>query len=450
METNQLRVLVVDDEAAMREVLEARISRWGFEVATADCGSAAERVLATLDPHVVISDLVLPDSTGIQLLERMRAGRPQREIYIITAYGTIDAAVDAMKHGAQDFLTKPLDYVALERRLRKIEAGLFRAPAPRASSAPTLGRLVGGSPAQQEVYAMIRSVAKNDATVLLVGESGTGKELVAEAIHQSSGREGPFVAVNAAAIPDGLTERELLGHELGAFTGATSAQPGLFEQADGGTLFLDEITEMAIGLQAKLLRLLEDGHVRRLGGQASRRCDVRIIAATNRDPSAAVEAGRLRRDLHYRLDVFRINLPPLRARRADLPVLVSHFIKQLNARHSAAVRGLDDQAQRALEHYSFPGNIRELRNMLERGVLLAREGFIQLNHLPLNAEAPASDAEGIVLPNRVTSAQAERILILETLKRTGNNKAETARRLGLDVKTIRNKLKQFASLREDG
>ncbi|MCB9587338.1 MAG: sigma-54-dependent Fis family transcriptional regulator [Polyangiaceae bacterium] len=445
MSEARLRVLVVDDEPAMREVLSARIGAWGHSVEVAASGAEALALVTGFDPHVVISDLVLPDTTGIELLPELCPTHSQRQALIITAYGTIDRAVDAMKNGAIDFLTKPLDYVALKSRLeeaRQSQLGQRLTPPGEAVPSP-FTRLVGSSTAQTALLGMMQSVAATNATVLIVGESGTGKELVARALHEESGRNGEFVAVNAAAIPSGLTEGELMGHAKGAFTGASEDRPGLFEQAHKGSLFLDEITEMPVALQAKLLRVIEHGSVRRLGGRHEIDCDVRIVAATNRDPQSAVDAGLLRADLYYRLNVVRLDVPPLRERQSDIPLLVQHFIRECNRRHAAQVTGISERALLALVEYDFPGNVRELKNLIERGVLLTRNGLLDLPALGPLSRTQQSLPRGIVLPGRVTSAEAERILILETLKQTGNNKAEAARRLGVDVKTIRNKLKTF-------
>lgn len=453
------RVLVVDDEPAMREVLQARIERWGFPVRTAESVQAARVLVGTFDPQLVISDLVLPDATGLTLLEHLRGDKRERTILVITAYGTIDVAVQAIKGGAADFLTKPLDYVALRRFIDEIEQQLRASGASESgvdasyaeAPEPALDGMVGASDALLRMQARVRSAAPSDAPVLIVGESGSGKELVARSLHQLGARaSGPFVPVNAAAIPEALAEGELFGVERGAFTGATSARMGLFEHANGGTLFLDEITEMPLGLQAKLLRVLEDGNIRRVGARAETRCDLRLIAATNRDPMSAVEDGRMRRDLLYRLDVLRIDVPPLRERREDLPVLVAHFLRDCAERYETPAPSIQPDALAVLHGHDWPGNIRELRNVVERAYTHAHRGLITAAELDLDGARDGSGIDlaaeltrGIVLPHGVTAAEAERIVILETLKATGNNKAEAARRLGLDVKTIRNKLKAF-------
>ena len=439
----------------MREVLEARLEGWGYPVRSASHAAMGRRALEQFDPHVVISDLVLPDATGLDLLTELMGHAPhdpeRRRVVLITAYGTIDTAVEGMKRGAWDYLTKPLDYGALKRILDRAEADL--APAAAADAVPpATGGMVGESPAQKNVLELIRTVARTDATVLIVGESGVGKELVARTIHTLSVRsQGPFVAVNSAAIPAELTEAEFFGHTRGAFTGATEAREGVFQQADGGTLFLDEVTEMPMALQVKLLRALEERTIRPVGGNDTIACDVRILAATNRDPERAIDDGKLRDDLYYRLNVFQIPVPPLRKRKSDLPDLIRHFVAEAKARYGLAEderarssQALSPQALAALTGYDWPGNIRELRNVIERAVLIAKGQTIGTDHLPsLSAQSDSEPPAGIVLPHKVTSAEAEKILILETLRRSGNNKAEAARRLGVDVKTIRNKLKAF-------
>jgi transcriptional regulator with PAS, ATPase and Fis domain len=291
----------------------------------------------------------------------------------------------------------------------------------------------------------IESIASSDATAIVTGESGTGKEVAARAIHAlSARRDKPFVAVNAAAIPDGLIESEIFGHEQGAFTGATRARPGVFEMADGGTLFLDEIGEMPIALQPKLLRVLEEGRARRLGGSRDIRFDVRVIAATNRSPSEAIRAARLREDLYYRLAVFELVLPPLRERLEDIPLLAHHFAREFTRRHKLSVDGLGDSARELLEAHAWPGNVRELRNVVERSAIVARKGWIEPHHLPAYLQMlHRGSSPPLSVPAGTTLADAERLLILQTLERVENNKAEAARQLGVDVKTIRNKLHAY-------
>ncbi len=450
------KILVVDDEEAMREVLQRRLRGRGFRVRTAADGEEAVRLAAQFAPDAILSDVVLPDLSGLDLLAKFRAGDGAPPVILITAHGTIDLAVEAMKGGALDFLTKPLDYdrlVAILDTVAGAEAG--KGAAGRAADEPEpgegFGDLVGESAAMRAVFSLVREIAGVDASVLITGESGTGKELVARMIHRLSRRAAqPFVPINAAAIPKELMESEIFGHEKGAFTGAAGTRQGCFELADGGTLLLDEIAEMSLELQPKLLRVLEDGRVRRLGGKQELRFDVRVLAATNRPPRLAIADGSLREDLYYRLNVFSVELPPLRERAGDLPLLVAHFVRAFAAKHDCAVEGVGEEAAEILARYRWPGNVRELRNAIERAVVLARAGRIEPDHLPPAIRDPGPPAapeeespDRIVLAPGTPIADAERKLILKTLEQTGNNKAEAARRLGIDVKTMRNKLKSY-------
>jgi DNA-binding NtrC family response regulator len=450
MPAKPLHVLIADDEAAMRMVLDMRLRGWGYETLLAENGEQAEELAAEHNPDIVISDVVMPGVGGMELLRVLKKGDPGRPVILVTAQGTIDIAVEAMKQGALDFITKPLDYeklkavldaarqdVELRRHSRKMIHHLEKQSG--------FGPFVGSSAKMREVYQMLETLAHSDAFALLSGESGTGKELAARAIHLNSSRaNGPFIAINCAAIPETLMESEMFGHEKGSFTGASGLRPGCFELAHHGTLLLDEIAEMPLALQPKLLRVLEDGRVRRLGGSQEFSFDVRVLAATNREPREAVEKGLLREDLYYRLNVFHVVLPPLRERKEDLPALIQNFLSEMNAKHGTSVVALRPEALERLQVYRWPGNVRELKNVIERAVILAKGEWIETTHLPpyLRAEEDRSAAE-IVLPKGATIADSERELILRTLEQTGNNKAETARRLGLDVKTIRNKLKSY-------
>ncbi len=444
-------ILVVDDEDAMREVLTIRLESLGYRVASAATAREARALAETLDPAVVISDVVLPDASGLELLQRLKAGNPARPVILITAYGTIEAAVTAMKHGALDFLTKPIDHPRLQATIaRALVPSKPRDGRDGTASPPgrnRLGDLVGGSEPMRALFRLIEVLGESEASALITGESGTGKEVVAQTIHDlSERRNGPFMAVNSAAIPEGIIEGELFGHEKGAFTGAISSRAGWFEQADGGTLFLDELAEMPIALQPKLLRVLESRQVRRLGGRRAIPFDVRLVAATNREPARAIRDGFLREDLYYRLNVFTVELPPLRERGDDVPRLAEHFVSMFNKQHRMQVRGLAPETIHRLCAYRWPGNVRELRNAMERAVILARRGLIKPAHLPDTMLHEAGDQRaGLHLPPGVSHAEAERILIVETLKRAGNNKAKAARQLGLDVKTIRNKLRTYAT-----
>lgn len=446
-----MKVLVVDDEAAMREVLEMRLQEWGFEVCLAEDGIEGKEKAELYDPDIVISDVIMPQVSGMDLLRFLKAGDPNRPIILVTAQASIDLAVDAMKQGAQDFVTKPIDYPKLKLILKAAEQEIdlrreSRRLASQLERGAGFGDFVGTSKIMREVYDLISSIASSDASVIITGESGTGKELAARTIHELGARsKGPFIAINAAAIPENLMESEIFGHERGAFTGATGLQAGCFELSNRGTLFLDEIAEMPLALQPKLLRVLEDGRVRRVGGSQEFLVDVRVLAATNKEPRTAVESGKLREDLFYRLNVFTVALPPLRERKLDISLLAQAFIRQFNAKHNAQVESCRTETLELLKAYAWPGNVRELKNIMERAVILAKGVWIEPSHLPayiLNSPNSESGSK-IVLPMGVTAAEAEKELILRTLRLTGNNKAEAARQLGLDVKTIRNKLKAY-------
>ncbi|TVP50059.1 MAG: sigma-54-dependent Fis family transcriptional regulator [Gemmatimonadales bacterium] len=466
------RILVVDDDPTFRDVLELRLQRWGYVVKTADRADKGVELARNWDPDLVLSDVVMPEMSGIQLLEKLRANHPDRTVILLTAHATVEMAVDAMKLGAVDFLTKPLNYQNLEALIsdalaRRRSDAADRTPASPStpdrtsttssrkagdSSSPTegdgLGPFLGASPAMREVYEQLRSVADSHASVLITGESGTGKELAARTIHELSPRaEEAFVAVNAAAIPRELMESEIFGHEKGAFTGASETRAGCFEMADRGTLFLDEIGEMPMELQPKLLRVLDHARLRRVGGKEELSFDVRTLSATNRDPREAVEEGVLREDLYFRLNVLSIHLPPLRERTGDVKLLAARFASEFSTRHGGPERALESEALEAMEAYDWPGNVRELRNLVERAVVLARDGRIGAEHLPPYVRDPVPRGENgdsdFAFPHGATAADVERELILLTLDRTGNNKAEAARRLGVSVRTIRNKLNSW-------
>jgi DNA-binding NtrC family response regulator len=450
MSINSIKILVVDDDAAMREVLEIRLRQWGYHVGLAANGLEAQRLAKSYDPDIVISDVVMPDLSGLDLLSSLKAGNPARPIILITAHASVDMAVEAMKKGAQDFVTKPVDYAKLKAILEAAQRDVeLRQESQRLASRLEKGAgfesFVGVSKPMREVYELVKLLGASDASALITGESGTGKELVARTIHELSPRaNGPFIAINAAAIPETLMESEIFGHERGAFTGAAAMRPGCFELADKGTLFLDEIAEMPVELQPKLLRVLEDGRVRRLGGKQEFTFDVRVIAATNQDPRQAIQNGRLREDLYYRLNVFTVAMPPLRERKGDIPLLAQHFIGEFNRKHNVNVQALRPETLELLTAYSWPGNVRELKNVIERAVIVARGEWIEPSHLPPYVQDPTVDAGAkIILPVGITAAEAEKELILKTLERVGQNKAEAARQLGLDVKTIRNKLKSY-------
>jgi two-component system, NtrC family, response regulator HydG len=445
-----LSVLVVDDEAALREVLSLRIEGWGYAVTTAADAAQAEQSMERAAPDLVLSDVVLPGGSGVELLKRLKRHDRNLPVILITAHGNVDAAVDAMKAGATDFLTKPLDYTTLRALLDAASTELRhrrdnRALVERLERAGGPGGLVGSSRAMRALYRTMELLASSDASAIITGESGTGKEVVARTVHElSSRRAGPFIAVNAAAIPEGLLESEVFGHEQGAFTGAVRARPGCFELANGGTLFLDEIGEMPLSLQPKLLRILEDGRARRLGGSREYAFDVRVLSATNRPTAEALREGLLREDLYYRLNVFELALPPLRERSDDIPLLAQHFVDVFRRKHRMEIDGVRAAAGDILMAYPWPGNVRELRNVIERAVIVARSGWIEIHHLPPYMQSlKGGGTPTILLPAGASLADAERVLILHTLERLNNNKAEAARQLGIDVKTIRNKLRSW-------
>jgi DNA-binding NtrC family response regulator len=443
-------ILVVDDDAAMREVLKIRLEKWGFQVRVVEDGEEAQKVAESWRPDIILTDVVMPGLSGLDLLHSLKGADRERTVILITAHGEVETAVEAMKRGAEDFITKPIDYGHLKVLLENAESrlrqrGKVARLRSRIAKGGDFGPFIGTSRLMKQVYRMIEEAASTDAAVLVTGPSGSGKELVAKAMHDLSRRsEGPFFPVNSAAIPSELMESELFGHEKGAFTGAASSRPGCFEQADGGTLFLDEIGEMPIQLQTKLLRVLEDGRVRRLGGREEFQVDVRVVAATNQEPRTAVQKGKLREDLYFRLNVFGIELPPLKDRSEDIPALAHHFASQFNARHGMKVEGMSDEVERLFAAYLWPGNVRELRNVVERATVLAKSGWIEVAHLPPYLRQGGQTADGqLVLEAGTTLIEVEKRLILKTLELTGDNKAEAARRLGVDVKTIRNKLKSF-------
>jgi DNA-binding NtrC family response regulator len=367
----------------------------------------------------------------------------------MTAQASVDVAVDAMKRGALDFVTKPIDYsklkaildtaekeIALRQESRRLDLQLEKGAG--------FGNFIGTSKAMREVYDLLISIGGSDASVIITGESGTGKELAARTIHELSARSnGPFVAINAAAIPESLLESEVFGHEKGSFTGATAARTGCFELANHGTLFLDELVEMPVLLQPKLLRVLEDRRIRRVGGSQEIHVDVRVLAASNQDPRNAIENKKLREDLFYRLNVFTVTLPPLRHHKSDIPLLARAFINEFNNRHNAHIESCREETFGLLSEYSWPGNIRELRNIMERAVILAKGAWIEPSHLPAYIQSNMVSGGRAANSVGLTAADAEKDLILRTLRATDNNKAEAARRLGLDVKTIRNKLKNY-------
>jgi DNA-binding NtrC family response regulator len=445
------RILIADDQEASRKGLAALVATWGYEVDDAGDGEEALAKAIEHNPAVVITDLVMPKLDGIGLLKALQAELPFTMVIIVTAHGTIETAVGATKDGAYDYLTKPVDVARLrllvEKALEKGEAlrevNVLRR---RVKAVWGHGRLVGTSKVMQAVFRQIDLAAPTSAPVLIAGESGTGKELAARTLHEQSPRnQGPFVAVNCAAIPETLLESEIFGHEKGSFTGALDRRIGCFELAHQGTLFLDEISEMSPSLQAKFLRILQDGSLKRIGGKAELRVDVRVLAATNRDPAKSLKDGTLREDLYYRLNVFTLTLPPLRSRREDIALLVQAFIEEFNAKYERKVRGVDEAALRFLVGHDWPGNVRQLRNAIERAVIGCAGELIGLADLPVDP-SPETTEPGAPPPTgrvAVRLKDVERDVILKTLASVGNNKTRAAELLGISLKTLHNKLNRY-------
>jgi len=457
------KVLIVEDELHALMGLAELISGWGYRTETARDGiEGYEKVLAW-DPAIVVTDLKMPRMDGLGLLTKLTEAGNNMAVIVLTAQGSVELAVDAMKLGAYDFIPKPVDATRLKTILanatRQMDTELeLEVTRRQLRQSGVLGALVGHSRSMQEVFGLIERIAPSNVSVLITGESGTGKELVARTLHDLSDRKGrPFVAVNCAAIPETLMESEIFGHEKGAFTGAVERRAGCFELAEGGTLLLDELGEMPIGTQAKLLRVLEERKLRRLGARAEQEVDVRVLAATNRDPEDAVAAGSLRSDLYYRLNVFHIHMPPLREHREDIPDMVDAMLAEMNQKHGRRVAGMSGAVLEKLQQHEWPGNARELRNLMERAVILAPDGgFIDPAQLPpafgrsTVPAIPAGDGNSVSVRVGATVGEAERLLILRTLEFTGQNKTRAAEILGVSLKTLHNKLKEYEYQRESG
>ncbi|MEO8598045.1 MAG: sigma-54 dependent transcriptional regulator [Candidatus Solibacter sp.] len=470
----RLKVLIVDDEASQRTGLAAMVSAWGMTPETAGDGNEAIEKLSDFPADVILTDLNMPGLDGFGFLQRLREdGGEMPPTIVLTAYGNIDTAVRTVHElGAYWFLEKPITPSTLEVLIRRAgsHAGLTaekRVLERNLSYKGALGEMVGTAPRMQEIFALLQQAGPSKACVLITGESGTGKEMVARTLHAlSPRRQGPFVAINCAALPETLIESELFGHEKGSFTGAAERRAGCFEVAQNGTLLLDEIGEMPMATQAKLLRILEDSKVRRLGGRNEFEVDVRVVAATNKVPEEAVSGGHLREDLFYRLNVFHVHLPPLRERKEDIGGMTDALIADMNRKHDCRVTDVSASVMESLLLHRWPGNVRELRNVLERAVILAGEGTIELKHLPaflqLHAAAAAGtaadsapqavalpvdpdDPEAVKFRIGTTVEEAEKGLILRTLEHTRNNKTRAAEILGISLKTLHNKLKEYGS-----
>ncbi|MBI3026270.1 MAG: sigma-54-dependent Fis family transcriptional regulator [Candidatus Tectomicrobia bacterium] len=453
---SEIHVMVVDDKRGSREALEKMIAKEGFRVSLAHDAETALEAIERDPASVVITDLRMPGMDGIRLLKEVKRRNPRTEVILISGVGTVESAVEAMREGAYDFLTKPLERVVVRKAIEKaVEVQeLMRENEDLRAQLQSLrdeSGFIGNHPSVRAVKELVRQVAPTSATVLILGESGTGKELVASAIHSlSERRSGPYIKLNCAALPETLLESELFGYERGAFTGAAQRKEGRFRLAHGGTLFLDEIGDMPLVLQPKILRVLQEGEFERVGGTETLKADVRIVASTNRDLERAVAERAFREDLYYRLNVIRVQLPALRERRGDVPLLAEHFLQRFAAKNSRPVTGFSREAVAILSNYDWPGNVRELENTVERAVVLSRGEILSPEDLPPHFARPQKpageqaplppEAPVLTIPVGTPLAEIERRVILETLRRAGGDKSEAARQLGIATRTIYRKI----------
>ncbi|MBZ0264995.1 sigma-54 dependent transcriptional regulator [bacterium] len=451
----EYKILIADDEAPQRETLGGFLKKQGYDVVLAENGEKAVTVVESEVIDLVITDLRMPGRDGLGVLQEVRKLNPEIAVIVLTAYGTVESAVQAMQDGAYTYLTKPIDLASLklqiERALeRKILLEENRELKIRLGDTPVSG-IIAGSQEMREVLGLVARAAPTRASVLILGETGTGKELIARAIHESSGRqEHPFIPVNIAAIPETLVESELFGHEKGSFTGAYAHHKGFFERAEGGTLFIDEIGDMPVAAQLKLLRVLQDGTINRVGGNQEIKVNVRIVAATHKDLQVAMKSGKFREDLFYRLNVVRINVPPLRQRKSDIPALVEHFVQRFSELNGKPVEGMSREALDTLMKYQWQGNVRELENVVESAVVMTRGTVISERELPPEVRQeinPAIDSSDVLydssLPLGERLENFEKSVILAALDENGGNRSETARQLGMSEKNIRDRLKRW-------
>lgn len=443
------RILVVDDEINIRGALVTLLEKKGYQVRGAGTGEEALEQLETATADLVLTDLKMPGMGGMEFLRRLKQKWPDTEVLVMTAYGSIDTAVEAMRCGAYDYLTKPIDRErfplavekALERHALAVENKQLK---DRLETRTRFDHMVGESEPMQRLYSLVDMVADSDVTVLLMGESGTGKELVARAIHHKSHRaDGPFVTLNCGALPENLFESELFGYEKGAFTGATMNKMGRFELADGGTLLLDEVGELSLKSQVDFLRVLETKEFRRLGGTKIVKVDTRIIAATNRNLEEAVKRGDFREDLYYRLNVVPIRLPPLRERGEDIPLLADRFLEEFSAQHHREPKEVSREAMRLLRLYAWPGNIRQLRNLIERMVVTVKDPLLQPEHLPEEIQASREDARTMVVSLGSSLKEIEREAIRRTLAEVTNHREKAAKLLGISLRALQYKIKEY-------
>ncbi len=447
--TSKGRVLIVDDEANARSALAELMDDAGYSVSTAADGRTALLQMEQIDPDVVLTDLKMPGMDGLSLIERGRPMSPHTTFIVMTAFATIDTAVKAIKLGAESYLTKPLELDAvmaivdraLDRTRLSREAAQLR---ERFDDRFQLGNILGEHPSMQRLMKNIAQVARSRATVLIHGETGTGKELIAAAIHQNSKRkEKPFVKLNCASLSETLLESELFGHERGSFTGAVTRREGRFKQADGGTLFLDEVSEIPVSVQIKLLRFLQEREFERVGGNETLKVDVRVVAATNRNLKQRVEEGKFREDLYYRLKVVQLDVPPLRVRRSDIPLLAHAFLRKYAGENDRAVQGLSEDALQHLMIYPWPGNVRELENAIERAVVMCENDLIQRDDLPTSAHGDLQNGSVMALIPGITMSELERVAILRTLDAVDGSTARAAEILGISQRKIQYRVKEW-------
>ncbi len=452
----QRTILVADDDASIRSLLKQLLADEGYSVAEAATGSEVVEQVKGTTPDLVIMDVRMPELDGIEALQKVKSLSPQTAVLIMTAFGTSNAAIKAMELGAFDYITKPFELDKISHTVKRAfqyqdltqEVEVLR---DEISSLVQTERIVGNSPAMQEVYKTVGKVAKSDATVLITGESGTGKELVAEALHyNSTRRSGPLVKVSCAALPETLLEAELFGHEKGSFTGATAMRKGRFELADKGTIFLDEIAEMSLATQTKLLRVLQERKIERVGSSIPIKVDIRVICATNKDLQKLVEQGKFRDDLYYRLNVINIHMPALRDRKEDIAALVEHFLAKHRYSASAQPASISEEALKRLVEYEWPGNVRELENVVERAVVLSRGQIITSRELPFgdhDAEHEGEEGDEIVAEKsffKKSVAQFEKDLIMKALRDAGGNRSKAAEMLGIYRRLLYAKIKEYA------
>ncbi len=448
----KFNILVVDDEKNIRQGLARALELDGYKVYTAEDGSEAMKTMVKAEIDLVISDLRMPRVSGEELLKKVSSSYPTVPVIILTGHGTVENAVDAMRDGAYDFLTKPLNLDrlsllvkrALSSRELVIKHRELQEEIKKLESRKDRNVIIGKSSAMQKVFELIQQVASTKASVLITGESGVGKEMVADAIHRESQRaDNPFIKVHCAALSESLLESELFGHEKGAYTGAVSQRKGRFELSEGGTIFLDEIGEINPSVQIKILRVLQERSFERVGGSQTITVDTRIITATNRNLKKEIAKGNFREDLYYRLNVVNIHIPPLRERKDDISLLASAFLKEFAEENDKPLAGIDNKASMALYNYSWPGNIRELRNCIESAVVMAKGNFIMLQDLPPDISASAEDEGTIRIPMGTTMAESEKLIIRSTLNYAKGNKSRTAEILGIGRKTLHRKIHDF-------